>query len=839
MAFTPDGRLLVTTQPGVLQVVQDGALLATPALSLGAKVCTESERGLLGVAVDPAFASNHFIYLYYTAAGGSGCVNRVSRFVLSDSNVVALASETVLLDNIPSPAGNHNGGDLHFGKDGYLYVSVGDGGCDYAGDSGCAAQNDAARDLNVLLGKVLRITSNGGIPADNPFLGANSARCNLTGRTDPGKICQETFAWGLRNPFRLAFDPNASGTRFYINDVGQGIWEEVDAGQAGADYGWNVREGFCATGSTTDCGPPPAGMTNPIFAYAHADGCNAITAGAFVPNGVWPAPYEGSYLFADYLCGKIWRLVPSASGFTAAEFATDLGVGGPITMIFGPSGETQALYYATYANGGEIRRITLTQQNHAPTGAIQADVTSGPAPLTVQFDGSTSADPDLGDTLTYIWNFGDGTPATETTTATTSHVYATAGTYTASLTVRDNHGTTSAPATVQIQVAGVNQAPTANLAADVTSGPAPLTVQLDGGGSADPDVGDTLTYIWDFGDGTPATETTAATTSHVYATVGSYTASLTVRDNHGATSEAATLQIQVTAPNQAPTAKIAADTTSGQAPLTVQLDGSASSDPDPGDTLTYIWDFGDGTPATETTTATTSHVYATVGTYTASLTVRDNHGTNSAPATVQIQVENRAPTANLAADLTSGPAPLTVQLDGTASSDPDPGDTLTYIWDFGDGTSATETTTATTSHVYATAGTYTASLTVRDNHGATSEPARLEIQVGSPLIAPQNVAPPAITGLVRVGNVLTAGTGTWTGSEPFEFSYQWLRCDRDGIFCLPITGATDAKYTLVEEDFGATIRVVVTATNAAGSAIATSLPTARVKHECGGDSCTA
>jgi glucose/arabinose dehydrogenase len=563
LAFTPDGRLLVTSQSGALQVVQDGTLLPTPALNLTSTICSQSEQGLLGIATDPAFAANHFIYLYYTAATGAGCVNRVSRFVLSDGNVVDPASEDVLLDNIPSPAGNHNGGDLQFGKDGYLYVSVGDGGCDYDGDSGCGADNAAARDLNVLLGKVLRITSDGGIPPDNPFLGPDSARCNLTGRTDPGKTCQETFAWGLRNPFRIAFDPNSSDTRFYINDVGQDTWEEIDAAQAGADYGWNVREGFCATGSTTDCGPPPAGMTNPIFAYAHANGCDAITAGAFVPNGVWPAAYDDSYLFADYLCGTIFQLVPAGSGtFTATDFATGLGSGGPITMIFGPDGPTQALYYTTYANGGQVRRIAFTQQqNHAPTAVLTADITSGPAPLTATFDGS-------------------------------------------------------------------------------------------------------------------------------------------------------------------------------------------------------------------------------------------------------------------------------------ASSDPDPGDTLTYSWDFGDGTTPTETTSATVTHVYSTPGTFTATLTVRDNHGATSAPATMQIQVGNPLTLPENVAAPDVSGISRVGNTLTASNGTWTGSEPLEFSYQWLRCDVSGDPCVPIPAATEAAYTLTPADFGSSIRVVVTATNAVGSALATSTPTARVKHECSGTPCT-
>ena len=167
LAFTPDGRLLITTQPGQLRVFQNGALVATPALNLATTgaICSNSERGLLGVAVDPAFTptSNNFIYLYYTFnRGGGTCVNRVSRFTLSTTNVAS--GELVLIDNIPSPAGNHNAGDVQFGKDGYLYVSVGDGGCDYAG-GGCAGSNDAARDQHSLVGKILRITKAGGIPA--------------------------------------------------------------------------------------------------------------------------------------------------------------------------------------------------------------------------------------------------------------------------------------------------------------------------------------------------------------------------------------------------------------------------------------------------------------------------------------------------------------------------------------------------------------------------------------------------------------------------------------------------------------------------------------------------
>ena len=442
LAFTPDGRLLITTQSGKLRIYRDNQLLATPALDLAPVLCTNSERGLLGVAVDPQFSTNRFIYLFYTFNKFGACVqnsasspvNRVSRFTLADTNTVNPSTELILLDNIPSPNGNHNGGDLHVGADGFLYVSVGDGGCDYLGDSGCAGANDAARDQHVLLGKILRITTTGGIPSANPFRGSDSVRCNTTGRANPGQKCQETFAWGLRNPFRIAFDPNASGTRFFINDVGQNRWEEIDEGKAGADYGWNAREGHCVTGSTTSCGAPPAGMVNPIFDYAHADGCASITGGAFVPRGVWPAAYDAAYMFSDYVCGRIFRLTRNADGtYTRTTFASDLGASSAVHLVFGPWQASQALYYTTYATGGEVRRI-ISSTNRAPVARVTAAPLSGPAPLSVRFDASASSDPD-GDALTFEWNFGDG--GALASGAVVTHTYSVPGRYSASVTVRD------------------------------------------------------------------------------------------------------------------------------------------------------------------------------------------------------------------------------------------------------------------------------------------------------------------------------------------------------------------------------------------------------------------
>jgi glucose/arabinose dehydrogenase len=464
--FHPDGRMFVTTQPGRVYVVRDGALVDPPALDLPA-ICADSERGLLGIALDPDVATNGFVYLYYTFPRFGGCdhntsqspVNRVSRFTLT-GDTLDPASELVLIDGMPSPNGNHNGGDLQIGNDGYLYISIGDGGCDYAGDSGCGGMNDAARDLHTLTGKIVRITREGEVPPGNPFTGAGTARCN-TGSTTPGTTCREIFATGLRNPFRMAFDPNtpANVTSFRINDVGQNTWEEIDAGIAGANYGWNVREGHCANGSTTFCGAPPAGYANPIFDYDHSSGCASITGGAFVPNGVWPAEFNGEYLFSDYVCGTIFRLEPNGvGGYTRSTFVSGLGGNSAVHLAFGPFGSTQALYYTSYADGGQVRRISTG----APVASFTATPNAGPAPLTVAFDGSASNDPE-GQALTYEWNFGDGT-GTTTPGPTVEHTYGTIGTFTATLVVRDNAGNASPPASrsISVQTEG-NTAPVAEI----------------------------------------------------------------------------------------------------------------------------------------------------------------------------------------------------------------------------------------------------------------------------------------------------------------------------------------------------------------------------------------
>src|SRR5262245_49182530 len=220
MEFSPDGKLFVCEQAGTMEVWQNGTRLqANFFQSTPLTVNSSGERGLLGIAFDPNYASNRFVYVYYTATTPA-IHNRLSRFTANAAGDLALASsETVLLDidNL-STATNHNGGATHFGPDGKLYVAIGDN-----------ADSANAQSLTTLKGKVLRLNADGSIPSDNPFFGT------ATGNN------RAIWALGLRNPFTFAFQPGTG--RMFINDVGQNTWEEINVGAAAANYNWPATEG--------------------------------------------------------------------------------------------------------------------------------------------------------------------------------------------------------------------------------------------------------------------------------------------------------------------------------------------------------------------------------------------------------------------------------------------------------------------------------------------------------------------------------------------------------------------------------------------------------------------
>jgi glucose/arabinose dehydrogenase len=461
LAFLPAGELLVATKAGKLLALAPGERTPRAILDLTARVCQEGERGLVGLAVDPDFATRPFVYLYYTRSTGDcrvKAVNRLARFSVRADGTVDARSERVLLDRIPSPSRYHIGGDVQFGKDGFLYISVGDGLCHHSirrtqfGPGGCTGhsgvRNSAAREPDVLVGKILRIDRHGHAPEAN----GGGVRCALSGRTRTGARCREIFASGLRNPFRMAFDADAPGTRFFINDVGEEDWEEVNVGRLGAHYGWNLREGRCPAGGATRCGPPPPGLTDPLFAYHQSAGrpdgpghrgCEAITGGAFVPEGSWPAAYARDYLFADYVCGKIIRLEREGGYHRTQTLIGGLGASSAVHLRFGPGPEGAALYFTTLGDGGAVWRVDHVPGNRRPAAAAAATPAFGALPLTTTFDARASADPD-GDALEYRWDFGDGTSARGANPVVT-HLYALPGVRRATLRVHDVHGAVSAP----------------------------------------------------------------------------------------------------------------------------------------------------------------------------------------------------------------------------------------------------------------------------------------------------------------------------------------------------------------------------------------------------------
>jgi glucose/arabinose dehydrogenase len=321
MAFSPDGRLFVCQQDGALRVIKDGVLLPTPFVSLSVE--STGERGLLGVAFDPNFAANQLVYVYYTTSAAP-IRNRVSRFT-ANGDVATPGSEQVILELETLSATNHNGGAIHFGLDGKLYVAVGEN-----------ANPAFAQSVTNRLGKLLRINADGSIPSDNPssFTVVNNGVSSVV---TPTGVNRAIWALGLRNPFSFAVQPGTGD--IFINDVGAGTWEEINEGMAGANYGWPGTEGETADPR----------FTSPLYAYDHHPEC-AITGGTFYNPAVnwFPLEYTGSYFFADFCGGWIKRYDPVADSVT--DFAT--GIANPVDLQVGTDGN---LYYLARGGNAVVR----------------------------------------------------------------------------------------------------------------------------------------------------------------------------------------------------------------------------------------------------------------------------------------------------------------------------------------------------------------------------------------------------------------------------------------------------------------------------------------------------
>ncbi|MFN8543875.1 MAG: PQQ-dependent sugar dehydrogenase [Candidatus Binatia bacterium] len=344
-AFAPDGRLFVLEKSGNVRTWTAAEGLAeAPVATLA--VCTDSEMGLLGLAFDPAFAANGFLYLYETHPPGGdvarcaegqsgGRRNRVVRVTVAGAAMVP-GSLAVLVDDLRTDGGNHDGGQLRIGPDGYLYVGVGDTG---EGDGGKPGQatNPYAQDPTSANGKILRVAFDGSPAPDNPFAGRGGA---------------SDFVWaiGLRNPWRFAFEP-ATGL-LWAGDVGQDTWEEIDVVRAGDDLGWPRCEGRAPR---KRC---PGGSVAPVWVYHHppeGQGDASVTGGVFGEGGALGSMLAGSYLFGDYEKNVIWwaPVRTTHDGFARRPRALVKGAAGPVDLTIGPDG---ALWYVAFG-AGAVRRV--------------------------------------------------------------------------------------------------------------------------------------------------------------------------------------------------------------------------------------------------------------------------------------------------------------------------------------------------------------------------------------------------------------------------------------------------------------------------------------------------
>ena len=502
---------------------------------------------------------------------------------------------------------------------------------------------------------------------------------------------------------------------FTVNFSGSG---SSDTDGTIVSYAWNFGNGQTATTADASTTYNSAGTYNATLTVTDDKGATNTATQVIT---VAPKPNVAPTAVANVV--SVVGTVPmtvnlsgassSDSDGTITGYAWDFGNGQTATGVTTQVTYTTAGTYTVGltvtdnqgATGTQTLQIDVSENpNIAPTAVASASVTSGTLPLSVDFDGTGSSDVD-GTIVSYAWNFGNGQSGSGATASTT---YSIAGTYDAVLTITDNKGATSSAHTTIVVNKPPNQAPVAQVAATPSTGTAPLLVQFSSAGSSDAD-GAIASYAWNFGDGQNGT---GPNPSHAYTAAGTYTATLTVTDNEGATALKSTT-VTVVAPNQLPTAVIQATPTAGPAPLLVNVNGASSTDPD-GSIVQYSWDFGNGETASGPTASTT---YASAGTYTVRLTVKDDKGAQrSVTQAIVVSGANAKPIPTLLALPTSGVAPLLVTVNATGSTDPD-GSIVSYQWDFGNGQTANGLLSQVT---YTSAGTYTITLTVKDNKNATA-----------------------------------------------------------------------------------------------------------------------
>ncbi|MGD8341791.1 MAG: PQQ-dependent sugar dehydrogenase, partial [Gammaproteobacteria bacterium] len=340
-------------------------------LSLITNLNTSSEGGLLGMAFHPDYAVNGEVFVSWTE--GSPMTSVIARFTVNAGGLTLDSGTREDLVRLEQDYSNHNGGNIAFGPDGYLYIGFGDGGS--GGDPLSRAQ-----ETRNLLGAMLRIDVDSGlpygIPSNNPFSG------NATCPSDPDILldhCPEIFAWGLRNPWRFSFD-SATGD-LWVGDVGQNAWEEIDLVERGGNYGWDCREGANDFGAPASSCDSVTGLVDPVHEYPHADGVSVT--GGFVYRGTEVPALVGSYVFADYGSGRVWRLIDDGSGGLTGELLLETGLA---IASFGQSNDG-ALYVIDIVGGGLHRMVPGSGGSSAATvpdrlsatGCFQASNPAQPA----------------------------------------------------------------------------------------------------------------------------------------------------------------------------------------------------------------------------------------------------------------------------------------------------------------------------------------------------------------------------------------------------------------------------------------------------------------------------
>ena len=440
-SYLPDDSTLTTGKKGtVAWVSKDGRTRTLASLP----VDTAQDLGLVGLAVAPDYATSHQIYLVRSIPTGTGHVLRLARWTVTGSpEPTGISQEQVILE-FPSNSSAHGMTSIVPGKDGSLWVSIGDLS-DFSRTDPGALQTF---NLDAPNGKILHITPDGRGMPDNPYYQASN----------PSSWRSRTYASGFRSPFRMSLDP-ATGTPV-VGDVGYNTWEEVDIVRPGQHYKWPCWEGNHPTPGYADL-PECQGVVNtpPLWEYHHggaSDQGNSVTGGIVYNGDSYPPPYRGAYFFGDYVGKKLWTLRYDDQGnLTRAPenppFGTDIG--GPVKFAAAPNGDI--VYADIYA--GTLHRLSYAQGNSAPVA--KAQTTTDPATRTVTFDGSGSLDFD-GDPLTYRWDFGDGATGTG---PRATHTYA-PGTdrFNATLTVTDPLGASDQTSFV---VAPSNRSPEVTLTA--------------------------------------------------------------------------------------------------------------------------------------------------------------------------------------------------------------------------------------------------------------------------------------------------------------------------------------------------------------------------------------